>query len=80
MSWTAALHRRVEKSVPRLPQRVQATLVALIREMEEGGPVRGNWPHYGELSEYCHHCHLTKAADVCCGVGSNRYRNKDSGV
>ena len=60
MSWTVALHRRVEKSIPRLPQRVQTTLIALIREIEEGGPVRGNWPNYGKLSEYRHHCHLKK--------------------
>ncbi len=35
-------------------------LVALIREMEFRGPVRGNWANYGSLSRGRHHCHLKK--------------------
>ena len=35
--------------------------VALVREIEEKGPVRGNWPNYGKLSDKVrHHCHLKK--------------------
>lgn len=60
MAWTVRLHRQVERAIPKLPKRVQATLVALIREIEQGGPVRGNWPNYGKLSQVRHHCHLKK--------------------
>lgn len=49
MSWRVKLHRRVEKSIPELPARVRDTLVALIRDIEAEGPVRGNWPNYSKL-------------------------------
>lgn len=43
-----------------MPGNVKASLVALIREIEEGGPVRGNWPNYSKLGTTRHHCHLKK--------------------
>lgn len=35
--------------------------MALVKEIGERGPVRGNWPHYQHLfqSRRTHHCHLT---------------------
>ena len=32
----------------------------LIWEIEEFGPVRGNWPNYSKLSAKRHHSHLNK--------------------
>jgi mRNA-degrading endonuclease RelE of RelBE toxin-antitoxin system len=60
MSWTVTVHRKVARSVPTLPRRVQETLELLLRELELNGPVRGNWPHYSKLPHQRHHCHLTK--------------------
>ena len=60
MPWTITLPKRVAAGIPRLPQRVQASLVALLSEMEQAGPVRGNWPNYGKLGASRHHCHLKK--------------------
>ena len=34
-------------------------LNALVSEIEQAGPVRGNWPNYGKLDEHTHHCHIT---------------------
>ena len=58
--WTVHIPRRVARQLPKLPQRVQRSLFALLREIEEAGPVRGNWPNYGKLSSTRHHCHLKK--------------------
>ncbi|MFH1727802.1 MAG: cytotoxic translational repressor of toxin-antitoxin stability system [Pseudomonadota bacterium] len=46
--------------MPRLPHKIQFLLSTLFKEMENYGPVRGNWPNYSKLSENKHHCHITK--------------------
>jgi hypothetical protein len=60
MAWTVLFHRQVRKAIPQLPTLVQAAVVALVSEMEQGGPVRGKWPNYGKLGPTRHHCHLKK--------------------
>jgi hypothetical protein len=29
-----------------------------MEEIKLSGPVRGNWPNYGKLTDNRHHCHL----------------------
>ncbi|MGA7877357.1 MAG: hypothetical protein WCA08_16985 [Desulfoferrobacter sp.] len=60
MEWTVTVKKKVSKEIPKLPDSVKANLIALIREMEFGGPVRGNWQNYGKLFDGLHHCHLKK--------------------
>ena len=60
MQWHVYLSKRVVKQVQKLPEYVKASLVALIREIEESGPIRGNWPNYSKLGINRHHCHLKK--------------------
>lgn len=66
--WTVRLHRNVAKQLARLPQRVQMSLIALIRELEAHGPVRGNWPNYGKLAQTVHHCHIKKGRPTYIAV------------
>ena len=54
--WVVNIKRCVSKVT--FPFSVQASLIALIREIEVSGPVRGNWPNYSKLSGNRHHCHL----------------------
>jgi len=60
MIWTVKIMRRALKQVDRLPVKVRESLADLIRDMEFHGPVRGNWPNYGRISENRHHCHIKK--------------------
>jgi hypothetical protein len=60
MNWTVMLSRQTAKQIDRLPLGVRRNLVALMREIEVAGPVRGNWPNYGPLGKEGHHCHLKK--------------------
>lgn len=48
------------KQLVRLPKVVLETLLALMLDIELGGPVRGDWPNYGKLDAKTHHCHLKK--------------------
>lgn len=58
----------MEKSVSGLPARVRDALVALIREIEVDGPVRGNWPNYSKLGDRRHHCHLKQGRPTYVAV------------
>ncbi len=52
----AGLHKRVRD----LPVNVQNILIALKKDMEANGPIRGNWPNFSALSGDRYHCHLKK--------------------
>lgn len=58
MSWVATFTKKAGKAVKDLPTTIQDRLARLLKDIETGGPVRGNWPHYGKLADGTHHCHL----------------------
>jgi len=60
MTWTVKLSRNADKQKAKLSKPLRQILYALIRDIEAGGPVRGDWPNYGKLAEDKHHCHLKK--------------------
>lgn len=68
MTWTVKLSRAAEKQKARLSKPLRQTLYALVGDIEAGGPVRGDWPNYGKLSETRHHCHLKKGSPTYVAV------------
>ena len=60
VQWSVVVKRKLLKQLDQLPKAVRASIVALIKEIECYGPIRGNWPNYGQLSNSRHHCHLKK--------------------
>ncbi len=58
MAWTVFETKKAAKQKSKLPEDIQALLVALEKEIEVSGPVRGNWPNYSKLGRDLHHCHL----------------------
>ena len=62
--WKIETNRKVQKQVGRLPKRIKDTLLYLIKEIQEYGPVRGDWPNYSSLGNNRHHCHLKKGKNV----------------
>lgn len=60
MSWKVVFTGKARKQKEKLPLRVRELLLQLAREIETGGPVRGDWPNYSKLSVDLHHCHLKK--------------------
>ena len=69
-TWTVEVHRHIQ--IAALPVRVQKSLVALIRDIETRGPVRGNWPNYSRLGPTRHHCHLKKGRPTYVAVWEER--------
>jgi hypothetical protein len=66
--WSVGLKHSVAKEREYLPRDVDASLIALIKEIEVGGPVRGNWPNYSKLNSTTHHCHLKKGKPTYVAV------------
>ncbi|RLC25076.1 MAG: cytotoxic translational repressor of toxin-antitoxin stability system [Deltaproteobacteria bacterium] len=58
MSFNPALTRFVNLFVEFA--QVRNRLIALMKDIECFGPIRGDWPNYGQLSNNRHHCHLKK--------------------
>ena len=58
MKWTVVYSRKAAKLREKLPERVKASLDALILDIRATGPIRGDWPNYSKLSGSLHHCHL----------------------
>lgn len=62
------IHRKAEKQAALLPRPVLAALYELMREIEQRGPVRGDWPNYSRLGGSRHHCHLKKGKPTYVAV------------
>ncbi len=58
--WTVTLSPKADKQRSKLPKAVQNALVTLMVDMEQRGPVRGDWPNYSKLGKTRHHCHIKK--------------------
>ncbi len=58
--WTVNLSAKAQKQRSKLPKTIQDIVVMLLVEIEQGGPVRGDWPNYSKLGTNRHHCHLKK--------------------
>ena len=62
------LTKKAAKQVVKLKPKLQDTLKALMQELSEQGPVRGDWPNYSKLSDGSHHCHLNYNHVACWQV------------
>jgi hypothetical protein len=68
MKWTVIATKRAHKQISRLPESAMQKLVALIRDIENSGPVRGEWPNYSPLGQNRHHCHIKKGQPTYVAV------------
>ena len=68
MAWLVGMTSKAKKQAASLPQRVKDALALLMGDMEAGGPVRGDWPNYGKLSDTRHHCHIRKGTPCYVAV------------
>lgn len=66
MSWPVFLGREARKRS--LSEKAESAFQLLLREIEESGPVRGNWPGFGKLRKNCYHCHLQKGRPTYVAV------------
>ncbi|MDR0239212.1 MAG: cytotoxic translational repressor of toxin-antitoxin stability system [Deltaproteobacteria bacterium] len=60
MSWIVKMSPKAQKSYGSLPKKVKDQVQFLMGDIEQNGPVRGDWPNYGKIGKNRHHCHLKK--------------------
>ena len=60
--WTVAFTGKARKQKNKLPKAISSALDLLYGELEQEGPERQNWHHYGKITGKpdTHHCHLNK--------------------
>ena len=75
MSWQVVYNRK-KFHKKRLPAKVALTMELLIAEIEQNGPVRGNWSNYSKLPNNRHHCHLKKGKPTYVAVWADIGKNK----
>jgi len=68
MSWTVTVSAKALKGLHKLPEPVRRALALLMADIEDQGPVRGDWPNYGKLAAHRHHCHLKKGQPTYVAV------------
>jgi len=66
--WHVRLSRKADRGLGELPNPVRDALALLLADIEEKGPVRGDWPNYGKLGPKRHHCHLRKGRPTYVAV------------
>ncbi len=79
--WDVKFSSKAAKQARKLPKNVRHLVEALARELEELGPRRNNWPHFGLLEQQkkkvpanSYHCHLKRGHPtfVACWKLENR--------
>ncbi len=60
MSWQVEYTSKASKQLGKLPSAVADAALALVMDIEDRGPVRGDWPNFSKLSKTEYHCHLKK--------------------
>lgn len=52
--------KSAQKQYAMLPEKIQAIVLVLVREIENLGPIRNNWKNFGKLkmSGDVYHCHV----------------------
>jgi hypothetical protein len=68
VNWYITTSKRLERQIQRLPARVRDSLQVLVAELQQAGPVRGNWPNYSSLGGGRQHCHLKKGRSTYVAV------------
>lgn len=68
MKWTVKLTKAAKKQADRWRKPVRQKLAVLLQDIENYGPIRGNWQNYSPLGADWHHCHLRKGRPTYVAV------------
>ena len=81
-TWSVKFSHTAEKQYKKLKRSgtrpsINDVIDLLIIELQNGGPIRNNWPNYSRMTNGYYHCHLKKGRPtyVACWVLMNE-KNK----
>ncbi len=58
--WLVRLTKKANHQKSFLPEKIQALLFLLIKEIKYDGPYRYNWQNFSKLNYNKYHCHIKK--------------------
>ena len=73
MRYTVKLTQKSSKAIKKLPKTAKETLVNLIDDLEESGPVQPNYSNYSKLGKGKYHCHLSYHWVACWECRNGEY-------
>ena len=53
------IKKKALKIIKGMPIAVQEKFRALVKDIENDGPVQKSWPNYSTVGKVSHHCHLS---------------------
>lgn len=65
MKYSVFMKKRFEKVIREMPESAQETLLRLVDDIGETGPVQPLYPNYSKLREGTYHCHLAYKWVAC---------------
>ena len=60
MKWQIEYTSKAVKQLKKLPVSIKDVVLALVMDIENKGPMRGDWPNFSKLGPRSYHCHLKK--------------------
>ena len=57
--YTVSWKKRIEKSIQKMPEADRKKFPLLVRDLEEKGPIRKEWPNFSPVGDNTYHCHLS---------------------
>ena len=71
--YTVLMRSKCSKMVKRLSEKDRHTLMRLIKNIEEKGPIQPGFMNYSKLSRTEYHCHLSYHWVACWRCEEGRY-------
>ncbi|MDE0119004.1 MAG: cytotoxic translational repressor of toxin-antitoxin stability system [Bdellovibrionales bacterium] len=60
MNWYIEYTSKAVKQLKKQPVTIRDAALALVMDIKERGPIRGDWPNFSKLGKTNYHCHLKK--------------------
>lgn len=58
MKYRVKVKKPVQKTLDKMPDRIQIVFQMLVEDLEENGAIRQNWKNFSALGKGKYHCHL----------------------
>jgi len=63
--YRVVVSRKVLKSIQKMPEPMQVKVANLVEDLRDKGPLRSEWPNFGQLGKDRYHCHLSHKWVAC---------------
>jgi mRNA-degrading endonuclease RelE of RelBE toxin-antitoxin system len=73
MGYVVKMPKNFDKIVREMPANVKKTLLKLVDDIREKGPVQSAYPNFSKLGKVTYHCHLARKWVACWRCKNGEY-------